>query len=629
MQTPAPRPSTPQLTDRLRGPDLVFPQSPAAPPPSPRREPPRRPGSRLKLGHALFLCLLLSGIIPLAISSLLLIRQNRAILQDQERSFLAQSAASLSQLVGNYLAGLAREIRQCGEGLLAVPGTWTLNERLREPWLNDHLGSCLKNNRELTALRALDLGGAGPIASQSALPREVLADLDAAFKQARSGERTVYSLAHLRQGGDPVAVLAVPVAPPSARGGAATLLILEAVARLPLEDAVHLGDGASDVGLLLMGSGGTVLWSNRVGETLRESIQKAGVLTDAERSPASFTRAFAATIDGEEREVQMTVSRIPTTEWQVAAIKPTSAASAAISRMVFNTVLSSFVLVGLALLFAAVVSRWVGEPLHGLADTTHAIAAGNFTHRVKASGLAFEMADLAENFNSMSSTLESYVDQLRKAAQANRDLFIGSIRAFATAIDAKDPYTRGHSERVAAVSRAVARYLGFDEEFQQRVWLGALLHDVGKIGVDDRVLKKGELLTAEEYDQMKLHTVIGAEIMGRIEQLKEIVPAIRWHHEAWNGKGYPDGLKGEQIPLIARIVSVADTFDAVTTTRPYQQAYTPEFAVQTIEKLAGTRFDAKVVTAFLSAFESGQIESAIQRLPGPTEEIKVNAAMLV
>lgn len=151
-------------------------------------------------------------------------------------------------------------------------------------------------------------------------------------------------------------------------------------------------------------------------------------------------------------------------------------------------------------------------------------------------------------------------------------------------------------------------FVGLSEEDQQRVWVGSLLHDVGKIGIDDQILNKGGVFTEEEYDRMKEHPAIGAEIMSRIEQLRDVIPIIRWHHEAWNGKGYPDGLAGEQIPLMARITAVADTFDAITTSRPYQRAYDPTFAVETITRLAGQRFDAKVVTAFLRAFEAGEIK---------------------
>jgi len=128
--------------------------------------------------------------------------------------------------------------------------------------------------------------------------------------------------------------------------------------------------------------------------------------------------------------------------------------------------------------------------------------------------------------------------------QTSRDLFIGSLRAIVAAVDAKDPYTGGHSERVAAYSRTIARYLQLPEESQHKIWIGALLHDVGKIGIEDRILRKDGVLAPDEYEQMKLHTVIGAEIMSSIEQLKEMIPAIRSHHEAWKRprlSGRPQG----------------------------------------------------------------------------------------
>jgi putative nucleotidyltransferase with HDIG domain len=284
-----------------------------------------------------------------------------------------------------------------------------------------------------------------------------------------------------------------------------------------------------------------------------------------------------------------------------------------IDQMVLRTVLATLPLMALSACFAFLAARWVGRPIQRLTETTHEIAAGSFGGRVEMKGLSFELADLAEDFNRMSGHVESYVQQLREAAQANRDLFIGSLRAFAAAIDAKDPYTRGHSERVAAVSRVIARHLLLSEEMQHKVWIGALLHDVGKLGVEDTILRKETELTAEEYRQMKMHTVVGAEIMQPIEQLREMIPAIRWHHEAWNGRGYPDALRGEQIPLFARIVAVADTFDAITTNRPYQQAGNIQYAVDTITKLTGSRFDAKVVTAFLRAVQAGEVRPMVPR----------------
>ena len=140
------------------------------------------------------------------------------------------------------------------------------------------------------------------------------------------------------------------------------------------------------------------------------------------------------------------------------------------------------------------------------------------------------------------------------------------------------------------------------EDFRHRIWVGALLHDVGKIGIADRILQKVGKLTDDEYDVMKQHPVIGEEILRPIEQLADTLPGIRSHHEAWNGEGYPDGIRGEEIPLLARIVTVADTFDAITTHRPYQTGHSSDYAAEIITKLAGSRFDTRIVSAFMEAY---------------------------
>jgi putative nucleotidyltransferase with HDIG domain len=572
----------------------------------------------------LFVCLLLSGIIPLSISSTLLIRQNRAIVVGQEREHLVRSAQVLSRQLDALLRGMRQELVRVGDSLLLLPGPADPAARLKESWVVGFLGVFLRTHPGCLAVRVLNLEGVGPIAQSAPVDHQTLDELETAFEQSRSHRQTVFRLPRGSEAGDPLLVLAVPV-----RGGQqAPQLILQAANRLKLLDAVYGSGQGRDAAVLLVDSRGQLLWSDASHAELRDAALASRRLADAGANPVHFTGSLVFERGGERREAQMTVAAIEETGWKVVMVKPTTAAMAAVNRMIRNAALASLLLVLLALIFAAAVARWLGEPLNRLAATTREVAAGNFGQRLGPSGLSLEIAELAENFNRMSGHVERHVEQLREAAAQNRDLFIGSIRAFAAAIDAKDPYTRGHSERVAAASRAVARHLGFDEEFQQRVWLGALLHDVGKIGVEDRILRKGGLLTPEEYEQMKAHTVVGAEIMGRIDQLKEIIPAVRWHHEAWNGKGYPDGLRGEQIPLIARIVAVSDTFDAVTTSRPYQQAYTPEFALATITRLTGSRFDAKVVTAFLSAFNAGQVELAIQRVPLRGDEVPVSVELL-
>jgi putative nucleotidyltransferase with HDIG domain len=226
---------------------------------------------------------------------------------------------------------------------------------------------------------------------------------------------------------------------------------------------------------------------------------------------------------------------------------------------------------------------------------------------------ASEISELAENFNKMAGDIEEYIERLKEAAEENRELFIGSIRMLAAAIDEKDPYTRGHSGRVAKYSTLIAQELGLSDQELDTLRISALLHDVGKIGVEDRVLKKPGALTPEEFTLMKQHTVKGANIMRPVSQLKEMLPGIELHHEHMDGRGYPYGLSGPQIPMMARIIGVADTLDAMTTNRPYQSAMDLDYALGKIKALAGSKFDTVVVNALDAAVTNGKLRlSAVE-----------------
>jgi HD-GYP domain-containing protein (c-di-GMP phosphodiesterase class II) len=256
----------------------------------------------------------------------------------------------------------------------------------------------------------------------------------------------------------------------------------------------------------------------------------------------------------------------------------------------------------LGYLFAVGITR----PIRGLVESTRAISRAEFHERVEVRGAA-EISELAETFNHMAGDIEEHVEKLQQAAEENRELFLGSIRMLAAAIDEKDPYTRGHSGRVAKYSTIIGEGLGLNAEDLDRLRISALLHDVGKIGVDDRVLKKPGQLTEEEFELMKQHPSKGANIMRPVAQLKEMLPGIELHHERMDGGGYPYGLQGDQIPLMARIIAVADTLDAITTNRPYQSAMDLQYALDRIRSLAVAKFDQKVVAALESAVANGQL----------------------
>jgi diguanylate cyclase (GGDEF)-like protein len=180
-----------------------------------------------------------------------------------------------------------------------------------------------------------------------------------------------------------------------------------------------------------------------------------------------------------------------------------------------------------------------------------------------------------------------------------RDGSLATIQALAAAVDAKDPYTQGHSRRVADLSRLLAEGMGLDAVQVDRIYTAATLHDVGKIGIPDRVLQKAGRLDEEEQRLMETHPVLGEVIVGKVPQLADTLAGVRWHHERWDGHGYPDGLAAEQIPLDARILALADTFDAMTSDRPYRRGLPVEIALQEIRQHAGTQFDPALAVVFI------------------------------
>lgn len=582
---------------------------------------------RLKLRHMLFVLLLLPGILPLLFSSMHLLRRNQEIVKSQQQEILANTAQNFVGQLSDDLARRRVALEEFGHAILAPPGTTSVLQRVGESWVEAELQRFSRDQGPFLALYAFAENRQGIGGSQRGFNAQVDHALVEAFDTALRLGRPSYTFAMLEAGHQPAVAVAVPiqkVAPAAAQPSEATsetppappseILVMQAL--LPLDFGRPGSDESFELeDFFLVDEDGKLLWSAGGSTDIERALLDSQMIQDFARGMTfSVTQEYPLEVRG---KTQATLARIvPVQEagWGVVAHKPAAQAFELVRQMVFDVILWSITAVALAAFIAAMATRWFSRPIQRLAETSHEIAAGKFDRRVPVEGLVTaEIADMATDFNRMSEYVEKYIEQLRRAAEANRSLFISSIRAFAAAIDAKDPYTRGHSERVAAYSRSIARYLGLPKDMQEKVWIAAVLHDVGKIGVQDSVLQKHGVLTPEEFEQMKLHPVIGADIVEPISALKDMIPGIRWHHEAWNGTGYPDRLKGEQTPLMARVIGVADTFDAITTNRPYQTASSPEYAIETIKKLTGTKFDAKVVTAFLLAWEAGHIQLDRQR----------------
>jgi len=215
----------------------------------------------------------------------------------------------------------------------------------------------------------------------------------------------------------------------------------------------------------------------------------------------------------------------------------------------------------------------------------------------------FDSTDI-KLFNSVAGGCAVFIENGRLFKDL-KELFIGSLKALTSSIDAKDKYTHGHSERVAFISRWIAERLSdiepLDEEQIHKIYLSGLLHDIGKIGIDETVLRKTGRLTDEEFGRVRKHPLIGAAILREIKQMRDIVPGVLCHHERIDGKGYPNGLAGEQVPLSGRIVGLADSFDAMTSKRTYRDAMSVDIALKEIEKGLGTQFDERIGRVFLES----------------------------
>jgi putative nucleotidyltransferase with HDIG domain len=237
----------------------------------------------------------------------------------------------------------------------------------------------------------------------------------------------------------------------------------------------------------------------------------------------------------------------------------------------------------------------LATPIGRLSSSLQAMAAGRRLNvRLPLDGSSRELDALTDTFNAlMASVLE--------AEAQTEAAYTGAIRALATALDARDPYTAGHSERVSVVSVAIGRALKLPEDDIEVIRLGALLHDIGKIGVPDDVLRKPGALTPEEFETIRLHPVLGARILCSVPFLARHIAIVELHHERPDGRGYPKGLRGDDIPLAARIVHVADAYDAITSARAYRGARPAVDALRELWRCAGTEFHAEIVGALAMA----------------------------
>jgi putative nucleotidyltransferase with HDIG domain len=245
-------------------------------------------------------------------------------------------------------------------------------------------------------------------------------------------------------------------------------------------------------------------------------------------------------------------------------------------------------------------ARRITRPVHRLVEATRLVSAGDLEHQAPVT-THDEIGELTDSFNQMTRSLREKSASLRTTMTQLQDTYLMTIEALAAAVEARDPYTHGHTKRVEEYATIMAQALGATEAEVSALRRACVLHDIGKIGIEDTILRKQARLEPDEAMRMQKHPVIGVDMLKGIDFLDPVLPLIRHHHERWDGNGYPDELRADEIPLGARILAVADAVDAMTSDRPYRAARTFEYAKTEILKGSATHFDPEVVTAFIKS----------------------------
>lgn len=565
---------------------------------------PQASSRRPRLLWTLLGAMVLVGLLPLAVSHYFLIGINRDSLETLERKYLTRSAVMIASDIQALVTSNTQQLTKIAGSVRTLRNALPPNT---DPFLyiakSGAITDFLSNDSDVLGLRILNPAGQGAEAIPTGLDAPVLEELDLNRAVALKGQITTGRFQYITSINQPALVVAVPVV-----DGNQVIGVVEGLISLRRISERIRDVGRGDVTAFVVDRNGKVLiHSEPAIDIQRPDLSSLKIVQEFSKASVRVTESYDADRGGEKVKMLGTIAPAGRPDWGVVVEKPEAMAFASVTKMLLATVEWGSIALGLAIIAAIVFASGIARPIRLLAQRTHEIANGNYQQRVELK-THNEIGELADNFNSMSSAIEGAIERLKKAAHENSLLFINSVRMLAAAIDAKDPYTRGHSERVARYSMAIGKNLSLPDKDMRDLRISALLHDVGKIGIDDRILRKPGALSDDEFEVMKQHPAKGAAIMSGVAQLIEIIPGMKYHHEKWSGGGYPDNLKSEEIPMQARIIAIADTFDAMTTNRPYQKAMDLSYVVDKIKSFAGSRFDPRVVEAFVQAVKRGDIQ---------------------
>jgi HD-GYP domain-containing protein (c-di-GMP phosphodiesterase class II) len=566
--------------------------------------------SRIPILYSILGVLALISVVPMYFYSAQVESINRERLIFNERFLQNTATVSLGDELSQHQESLNMMLANLSSAVQVASGGDITNEHVETPELRALLENFVSSSSDLAYATLMNSNARGITASSGGIAPDAFLqkELERAFTAAQEGRSYTGQALVVGSGKSQrtVIVVSTPVSVDSHFLGmvAAVEDLQFLIRRLQEIDRRGLTSYVVNAQGRLVAAGSETYATgqdmNNL-EIVRNFVEQGGKIQFV-----AATHEFPAKVNGQKVAMLGTYSPVPNLEWAVVVQKPTADAYSAVFDMQRTARWVAIVTVLLSILVSFLAAWLITSPLAVLTNFSHAIARGDFSQRVKLKSRS-EIGELAATFNTMSEELEHFVSDLKTAASENRGLFLSSIQMLAGAVDEKDPYTRGHSDRVTKYSVMIAREMGLDEAFVETVQISAQLHDVGKIGIEDRILKKPGALTPDEFEIMKTHTTKGAHILRGVKQLEDMLPGIELHHESLDGRGYPHGLKGDAIPLLPRIIAVGDTFDALTTNRPYQQAFDPEQALKIIHSLAGKRLDPTAVAALDAMYTRGDI----------------------
>ncbi len=588
-------------------------------PPAPRpaavaapKAPRRRQPLSLSLRLLLTLAFMVLGIAPVVFFMVRFIPQTEQKIENDTREQHMQAAPPATTLIAQSFAQQEYDLRRLAS-VFAIYNDSSdrmqrvgdlLSRRVLDRWITPEMPYIAFFGEHGARFEARPQGDGGKGAQLSDEP-EVRAALGKF--EARAAANRAES-AFVRARGQTWRVILMPIRNGEAQNGALVAIFDMRSLRAVLADQFQRGGMSFAV---IDGKGGVLLRGGGIGDTVGEQIESDPLFTVFRGSGGTLPR------DPLNKRVTRDAGGKP--QHLVATFAPVDGGSLGFvifsdERFLYSETRRmravAVVLGGLLALLAAGlglgIAGFILRPIHALMDATRQIAAGDFSKRAPRSAFG-ELNALSGDFDHMRGEIEGLIGDLSKSAETNKNLFVGTVRAIANALDAKDPYTRGHSERVSRYAKLLAEEHGLGAAEVEKCEISALLHDIGKVGVEDAILRKPAALSEAEFEVMKQHPGRGSQILGAIAEMKDIIPGVRGHHERWSGGGYPDNLAGEKIQVQARIVSVADTLDAMTTERPYQKAMSMAVAAARINQLSGKSFDPKVVESFNRAYQKGAL----------------------